>query len=377
MVVGSVRSLFAEASSADDEALWPEGAKPPRTREQRVEEIQRAAEAIGSELGRRGHTVIVGSDDLQDVDPYVVKGVLSAEGGSGKVEVHVPLDTDEPYQSQPDKRLKVVPHSFPDWDVTNMEALRDADAVLALHGRVGVVMAGIQAWINQKPVVPVAGFGGGGRRLWGYASSRRQEYFLGALNDEEIDALAAPWGRAIDAPRVVDITERLVKAAQTARTPSSVLGAVTGTMLFALLAWVIFLTFPYVMARYGITAKWDPDMTLPLLFLAVSAAGLLGGTMQTMRAIRDGKTVTPRAVLVDFFLGIAAGVVMAMLYLLAQIAVSGQPDPALKAPDYIRVTLVVSMASLFASLYLDAALARFDAVKGSVFEGKYGNPTSS
>ena len=40
--------------------------------------------------------------------------------------------------------------------------------------------------------------------------------------------------------------------------------------------------------------------------------------------------------------------------------------------DYSRVALVVSMAAVFASLYLDAAFSRFDLFKDSVMSGGYG-----
>jgi len=40
---------------------------------------------------------------------------------------------------------------------------------------------------------------------------------------------------------------------------------------------------------------------------------------------------------------------------------------------YARVALIVSMAAVFASLYLDAAFSRFDALKDSVMSGTYGN----
>jgi hypothetical protein len=40
--------------------------------------------------------------------------------------------------------------------------------------------------------------------------------------------------------------------------------------------------------------------------------------------------------------------------------------------DYSRVALIVSMAAVFASLYLDAAFSRFDVFRESVMSGTYG-----
>jgi hypothetical protein len=336
---------------------------------QRADAIQAAAREIGKALGAQGHVVLVGTDDPIDIDPSVAAGVLEAGNAAARVEVHVPHGMAEPYAAKRPEALKVVRHQFPDWDVTNMEVLRRADAVVALAGRAGVVQAGVQGWTHGVPVIPVAEFGGGAKKLWDYGSSRRADFYRGALQDEEIDRLAAPWGTTLDAAFVVQMIERVAKAARLARTsPGMILGSLA-TLLAALVAWVLFLTFPYVFAPW--LEGWSKALSLPLLFLSVSAAGFLGASMQTLRAIRAGGTVTPRVILLDTGLGVAAGVVVAMLYLLAQIAVAGEVKPIEEAKDYVRVTLIVSMASLFASLYLDAALARFDKIKGSVLTGKY------
>lgn len=337
----------------------------------RVEAIRAAARDIGKELATRGHTALVGTDDPEDIDPNVVEGVFSAGSGKGAVEVHAPQGMREPFAGNTEPNLSVVWHQFPDWDVTNAEVVRDVDAVLAIGGRVGVVQAGISGWMLGVPVIPIADFGGGAMKLWQYGSSRRQEFYHGALRDAEIDRLAAPWGKALSASFVVPLLERVGRAAKISKTPSQMLFSVLGVMVLALATWVCFLTFPFVAAPRLFATGWDKRDSLVALFLTVSASGLLGASMQSLRAIRDGTLLTARVVIVDTGLGVTAGIVMAMLYLLAQVAVSGTVNPNLEPQDFVRVALIVSMASLFASLYLDAALARFDTIKGSVFSGKY------
>jgi len=98
--------------------------------------------------------------------------------------------------------------------------------------------------------------------------------------------------------------------------------------------------------------------------------------MQTLRNIRGGATVTGRRIFIDTALGITAGVVSAMLYLLAQVGINGAVTVAISETDYIRVALIVSMASLFAALYLDAAFARFDKVRDSVIKSNFKEPES-
>jgi len=71
-------------------------------------------------------------------------------------------------------------------------------------------------------------------------------------------------------------------------------------------------------------------------------------------------------------LGVAAGFLTAALYMLAQITITGELDLPSTTADYSRVALIVSMAAVFASLYLDAAFSRFDLFKDSVMSGTYG-----
>ena len=93
--------------------------------------------------------------------------------------------------------------------------------------------------------------------------------------------------------------------------------------------------------------------------------------MQTLRRVRHGRRLEAFRSLIDVVLGAAAGLVTAMLFLIAQVVVQGEVAFEWTTQDYSRVVLLSSMASLFASLYLDNALSRFDTVKDSVMTGTY------
>ena len=111
---------------------------------------------------------------------------------------------------------------------------------------------------------------------------------------------------------------------------------------------------------------------LLLLLGSVCSAGAFGALVQTMRGIRAGQATTLSGVFTDAVLGVAAGFLTAALYMLAQIAINGTLNPPSTNADYSRVSLIVSMGSVFASLYLDAAFSRFDEVKETVMTGQYG-----
>jgi hypothetical protein len=114
-----------------------------------------------------------------------------------------------------------------------------------------------------------------------------------------------------------------------------------------------------------------------LMLAAVCSAGVFGALVQSMRGIRDGAVVTGHKVLNDAILGIAAGFLTAALYLLAQIAITGKLLLPAANDEYARAAVIVSMAAVFASLYLDAAFARFDELKDSVMAGSYGKKADS
>jgi hypothetical protein len=75
-----------------------------------------------------------------------------------------------------------------------------------------------------------------------------------------------------------------------------------------------------------------------------------GALVQSMRGIRDGIAVTATKAWIDAVLGIAGGFLTAALYMLAQIAINGKLDLPATTPDYSRVSLIMSMTAVFASL---------------------------
>jgi uncharacterized BrkB/YihY/UPF0761 family membrane protein len=233
-----------------------------------------------------------------------------------------------------------------------------------------------------RAVLPIAAFDGGGMTIWGYSSGERSEFYFGALKDEEVDRLQGSWisgGDNASAAFAVDALERIAERAKRVKTPSGVFLFVSVLVLLTLLSWVALLALPLVLPTILQRPTDSPPLAIAtpggrfvLLLISVCAAGALGALMQTLRGIRDDRPATIQRIVVDLVLGIAAGFLTAALYLIAQIAITGKLDPPPTDVDYTRAALIVGMAALFASLYLDAALARFDGLKDSIMSGKYG-----
>ena len=343
--------------------------------DQRKDDVRAAARELGKCLAAAGHTLLVASDHQDDVDPFVVEGFLSAAKTS-QVEVHLMKGAPKCYQGQ--ANVTHSWHRYNDWDVTVLEVVRyNADAVIVIAGRKGVVQAGIAGWMLGRPTIPFGGFGGGAETVWDYGSSDRQRFYFGALTDVEIDQLNSPWESDTTGSRIVTQLERCADSGRRAAiSPRLRVGVSTG-ILIALIAWVLLLALPLLVwpgppAGAAPTREASNGVRFLLLLGAVCSAGAFGALVQSMRSIRDGIAVTGAKAWIDAVLGVAAGFLTAALYLLAQVAINGKLDLPATNPDYSRVALIVSMTAVFASLYLDAAFSRFDTFKASVMSGTYG-----
>lgn len=341
--------------------------------EHQKDEVRAAARELGKCLAAAGHTLLVGTEDPDDVDPFVVDGFVTA-GKGAQVEVHLMKGAPRCYAGQ--SNVTNIWHRYNDWDVTVLEVVRyDSNAVIVVAGRKGVIQAGIAGWMLGRPTIPFGGFGGGAETVWEYGSSDRQRFYFGALSDAEIDQLNSPWEPDVTAARIVKQLTRCAEFARRATISPTLRIGVSIGIFIALISWVMLLALP-LLGIPSTPAAATGGVRFLLLLAAVCSAGAFGALVQSMRGIRDGMTVTGQKAAIDAVLGIAAGFLTAALYMLAQIAVSGKLEVPVTDEDYSRVALIVSMSAVFASLYLDAAFSRFDVFKDSVMSGTYGRKSN-
>jgi len=352
--------------------------------EDRREPLRKAAQELGQALADAGHTVLIGTDSPDDIDPFVAEGVLSASKPS-PIEVHLMRGSAYCYGAHGDK-VENIPHRYDDWDVTVLEVVRyQTDGVIVMAGRQGVVQAGIAGWMLGKATIPFGGFGGGAEKVWNYGSSDRQGFYFGALKDIQIDQLNGPWEVGKTGTRIVRQLEKCAEQARRASISPRLRAGVSVGILLALMAWVLLLALPLLgwPSAVNPAAGSAPPLSeatsgirFLLLLGCVCSAGVFGALVQSMRGIRDGAAITGQRASMDAVLGVAAGFLTAALYLLAQIAITGKLGLPADNANYSRVALIVSMAAVFASLYLDAAFSRFDDMKQSVMAGTYGKPSN-
>ena len=153
-------------------------------------------------------------------------------------------------------------------------------------------------------------------------------FYRGALSDLQIDRLAATWDD--DAEQVVSLLGKVANS--TASSHSSVV-TLLAFVVFALSMWLFFLV------------PWGDTALLWGLFPAAIFAGSLGSGIRTLLTIRGGVTAMPQTTWVELGLGATVGLVTAMLFLLAQIGLSGDIQISIPSADYTRVTMIASTIS--------------------------------
>ena len=215
----------------------------------------------------------------------------------------------------------------------------------------------------------------------GIRSSDRRRFYFDALSDAEIDQLSSPW-LPETAVTIVKHLGRVADYSRRAAVPAALRLLLGLAILGALAVWVMMLALPLLGWMPAFNRQLPPGrLRLPTPAMACGFSCCWGRYAPRVHSARwcspcaasaRERVVTSQKVAVDAVLGVAAGFLTAALYMLAQITITGRLDLPSTTADYSRVALVVSMAAVFASLYLDAAFSRFDLFKDSVMSGAYG-----
>ncbi len=135
-----------------------------------------ACRELGTEIARKGHTIIVGSDNAKTVDLYVVQGA-NLVPKKQKLIVHLPERDD----AGENRRIAPFSHQraeFPNiteisyraskgpWSVGRTYAIREADVVIVIGGARGAAQVGYSASALNKPVLAIPYFGGSAVEIW-------------------------------------------------------------------------------------------------------------------------------------------------------------------------------------------------------------------
>ncbi len=190
-----------------------------------AEDIRTYAAALGREIIRQGHTLINGCQtEFDSVVAVAAADEFKPQLGRDHGIVSYVLSGTKPGH----KLGRILPPRLTSWDPGEggmfvPEPIQQADVVIIVRGFEGSYRAAHWADIVKKPVLPVAYFGGAGKKIYDLAFDnfdRRYGGRLDKLDFEELNAYGENWP---------ELARGVVSLAEKAATSRSVLAMMSYT----------------------------------------------------------------------------------------------------------------------------------------------------
>lgn len=181
--------------------------------EEQKRKMEDACRRLGGVFARGGHSLILGSDEPDTADTFVVDGA-DAEPDASPHEIYIYRRRSTYHRPFGDRRFSNVTlhlrDDFREQTAAHAKSIEDADVVLLIGGRQKTLAAGYVAHALDKPYLPILCFGGSAAELWTDFEAR---YRLCNINDGEFEAVK--W--KCDPHAVVACCEKLHEAFKRSR----------------------------------------------------------------------------------------------------------------------------------------------------------------
>jgi hypothetical protein len=308
-----------------------------------LDHAEQAARDIGAELAGRGCRIVVYSDKPTFTELQVVLGyIASGKAKERSIRVIYPVTHKQPdFHVDPKwySCFDFVPDPKPQWEISFYESLRDVDGVVLIGGGRSTLFAGIYFVMNRRPALVLAGFGGSAGEVWKYLSESPS-----FAEKKELDLMAQETWTAESARLCVEslINQRARRAAEAERRRQAELAQARtmsregGIAAFLLIAAVV-----------TAALMWDSErvsykVLLVLLFTSPLVTGVSGALIRRIfDALHGASPASGKAGIISA-LGLAAGGLAGMTYVLAQL--SAFPDLKGVADNLVEAAKV-SLAS--------------------------------
>jgi hypothetical protein len=256
----------------------------------------------------------------QFIEAHVVRGYVAAgTAAPGSIEVRFPDGSEAarfPEYETHAAAFRFQPDTSRDWEVSFYRSLNDADGLLLLGGGRSTLIGGLVAIGLGLPTVAVATFGGNARKVWSLLGRENE-----LLTEADHAAMAPPAWDDTSARRMVEgllAQQRRQAEAQAARRREEAAEArrrVRDATLVIGLFVAVMATVSLGLRGFepGLLAIYVVVLMTPLL------AGAAGATVKTVFEPDPDRSATVVAAL-----GLAAGGISALLFLLSQLAAT--PD---------------------------------------------------
>jgi hypothetical protein len=358
--------LIVIAGSADPKRIDYEPPIPD------VDGLHAAAEQLGGELAGAECRILVYSSAF--IEAEVVRGFVGAKTAPAKsIQVRFPAGTAAAsfpeFENNPELfDFQSDPH--PEWEASFYRSLREANGVLLLGGGASTFITGHIALGYRIPLIAVATFGGAAAQVWKTIVPGQD-----LPSREDTDLMARPrWSAAAAGECVRSLLgqheRRLQELAAEYQAGQARIRATSFRSVFAGILFLLAVaTLP--VGLWALTAR--PLLFQALLFFGGALAGASGSTIRLVWTNEASASALRTGVL-----GLVAGGVSAILYLLAQVtsnpaALGIGGGGASGAPQPNALLVVAVMIGFIAGFTFDAVyrkLAQTDVVRTEAVAAK-------
>ncbi|MBP2291873.1 hypothetical protein [Azospirillum rugosum] len=311
-----------------------------------------AAEQLGAELAKAGCRIIVYSSK-NFIERDVVRGFVAEAKEPKAIQVRCPAGSKaDKFPECQDHRDLFDFHADPhrEWEISYYRSLREADGVLLIGGGQATLITGHLALAERKPLVALGTFGGAASRVWGAITPGEDLVTKDERNlfgrPQWADDSAAACVRAL-----LDQHERRAKdraAAQRAKRELDlqVQKRSVSVILLVLVTLVVL----------AVGLGWSAVGAVSFQALLMSAGAFAGAAGATVRTLWAGET--DQSTVRGVALGVAAGFISSLLYIVSQVAA----NPAMLGTGATPASDPPRLLLLFAVLIGFIADFTFDAV---------------
>lgn len=330
---------------AADEARNDANHKHPFDPKVDVEKAKACARELGTALAQAGHGLIV--YDAQFIEAEVVTAYIAAGPTAAKegqpILVRQPHDPGMlPFREEEERPelFERIADSTGHWEVSFYRSLADADGLILIGGARSTLIAGQVAIGARIPVLALMRTGGAAATVW-----RTIAPGVDLPNANE-------HARMADDPKAGSGTRWMsVLAGQRRRRYAVETGPIKAHAIWAAVAFVVAL----VLAFWGLLLPAPkPSWSLLPLFASTLLAGVAGAAIRMVFERRYGSgPLVPPSMAVTVALGLMAGALAGMLYVVAQ------PGP-LKIEDDagLRLVALVTVVATIGGLTAEAVFRK-------------------
>jgi hypothetical protein len=337
-------SRFAIVGGADPTRNDPN--RPDRyDPEVHVEEAKKMAVALGAELAKRGHSIIVYHSGVAFIETYAVTGFVGANPKTARsIIIRQPQLGSPPIFDEERTHSKLFQRRVDTsdlWEVSFYRSLADSDGVILIGGAYSTFNAGQVAIGARIPILALEKSGGAASKVWktlspGVDLPTSEEHDL--MAHPPSDETVAGWVDALEAQR------RRRYAVET--------GPIRGHALIAIALFIASLAL--AVGSHLIDAVAQGSLGMCLLLAATLLGGGSGAAIRMVFERRYGSgPLVPPSIAVTLALGMMAGALAGLLYLVAQ---PGTID--LHSPGGIRLVSIMAIVSVVGGLTVETVFRK-------------------